>query len=109
VTEQGSSLVECYSGHTYPQEPRVVVWQGSRLPVTHIERRWRRPRGPAFSVETEQGISFKLSYDERDDLWTIQPYPGFDLDALESTQQAKDLLEGNNHNHDEAEEVMNQP
>ena len=24
--------VECYSGHTYAQEPRAFVWQGRRLP-----------------------------------------------------------------------------
>jgi hypothetical protein len=99
VTEQGSSRVECYSGHTYPQEPRVVVWQGRRLPVTHIERRWRTPEGPAFSVETEQGVSFELLYDEVDDLWTIKPQSDFDSEARESAEQAEDSLERNSHNH----------
>ena len=85
-----------------------MVWQGRRLPVTHIERRWRTPGGPAFSVETEQGVSFELLYDEVNDLWAIQPHPGFDVDALESAQQVKDELGRSNHNHDEDKEVLKQ-
>ena len=87
----------------------MVVWRGRRFPVTHIERRWRTPEGPAFSVETEQGVSFELLYNEADDLWTIQPHPGFDLETFESAQQAEDELEDSNHNHDEDKEVLKQP
>jgi hypothetical protein len=97
VTEQGTARVECYSGHTYPQEPRVVVWRGRRLPVTHIERRWRTPEGPAFSVETEQGARFDLHYDELEDHWAIQPHPGSDSEVLESAEQAEDSLERSSH------------
>ncbi len=106
VTEQGSAGVECYSGHTYPQEPRVVAWQGHRLPVIRIEQRWRTPEGPAFSVETEGGARFELHYHELEDRWMIQPHPAFDSDALESAQPAKDELQGSNHNHDEDKEVL---
>ena len=65
--------MECYSGHTYAQEPRAVVWQGRRFPVAGIERRWRTPEGPAFRVETEQGIPFELHYSEREKVWAIEP------------------------------------
>ena len=98
MTEQGSDRVECYSGHTYPQEPRVVVWRGRRLPVTHIERRWRTPEGPAFSVETEQGPLFDLHYNELEDRWAIQPHPGFDSETPDSTGQAEDGIERSSHN-----------
>jgi hypothetical protein len=67
--------VECYSGHTYAQEPRVVVWKGHRYAVAHIERRWRTPEGPAFSVQTESGVKFELHYQEIEDAWAIQPLP----------------------------------
>jgi hypothetical protein len=64
--------VECYSGHTYAQEPRAVVWRGRRFAVDHVEARWRTPAGPAFSVRTETGERFELHYDELDDRWTIR-------------------------------------
>ncbi len=68
-TEEPS--VACYSGHTYAQEPRVVVWGGERFPVVLVERRWRTPEGPAFRVETEPGEVFDLFYVEADDRWTV--------------------------------------
>jgi hypothetical protein len=68
------STVECYSGHTYAQEPRVVVWEGERFPVVRVDRRWRTPEGPAFRVETGPGEVFDLLYVESDDRWNIQRY-----------------------------------
>lgn len=99
VTEQDSARVECYSGHTYPQEPRIVAWQGRRLAVTRIVQRWRTPEGPAFSVETEQGLPLELQYNELEDLWTIQPHPDFDSEALESADRTGDDLGRSSHNH----------
>ena len=64
--------VECYSGHTYAQEPRAFVWQGRRCQVTRVERRWRAPEGPAFCVQVQSGDSFELWYNERADRWTIR-------------------------------------
>lgn len=64
--------VECYSGHTFAQEPRIVVWEGERYPVTSVERRWRTPEGPAFRVETELGGCFDLLYVEAGDRWRVQ-------------------------------------
>jgi hypothetical protein len=98
VTEHRSARVECYSGHTYPQEPRAVVWRGRRFPVARVERRWRTPEGPAFSVETEQGAHFDLHYDELEHRWAIQPHPGFDSEAPEPAEQAEDSLERSSHN-----------
>ena len=46
-----SVRVECYSGHTYAQDPRTFEWQGQRYQVRHIAKRWRTPAGPAFWVE----------------------------------------------------------
>ncbi len=43
--------VECYSGYTYAQEPKVVEWQGQRYEVKRIVKRWRTPQGPGFRVE----------------------------------------------------------
>ena len=68
--------VECHSGYTYAQEPRVVVWEGMRYPVTEVSRRWRQPEGPAFDVETEQGVTFSLLYLEVRDCWTVEVLSG---------------------------------
>jgi len=64
--------VECYSGHTYAQEPRVVVTvQGQRWPVAEVEQRSRTPAGLAFRVRTETGERLELHYSESDDRWTV--------------------------------------
>jgi hypothetical protein len=64
--------VECYSGHTYAQEPRALTWQGRHFVIDHVEASWRMPEGPAFSVQTETGERFTLHYDELDDHWRIE-------------------------------------
>ena len=101
--------MECYSGHTYAQEPRAVVWQGRRFPVTHVERRWRTPEGPAFCVETEGGIPFELHYGELEDVWTIQPLSDLDPDLAEPGDRAGGRSEGESHDphcyHHEDKEV----
>ena len=98
MTEQGADRVECYSGHTYPQEPRVVVWQGKRLPVVRIARRWRTPEGPAFSVDTNQGPPFELHYRELGDVWTIRPLVEFDSKEPGPGDQAEDRFAYDSHN-----------
>lgn len=66
------STVECYSGHTYAQEPRVVTWKGCRRPVVQVEKRWRTPEGPAFLARTEAGDLFELQYHELEDRWLVR-------------------------------------
>jgi hypothetical protein len=63
--------VECYSGHTYAQEPRAFVWQGRRHVVQKVERAWRTPEGPRFRVVTDNGNSYELAYNEQADTWTL--------------------------------------
>ena len=65
--------VECYSGHTYAQEPRAFTWRGQRHTVAHVERRWRTPAGPVFRVRAASGHRFTLAYDETAGAWDIQP------------------------------------
>ena len=64
--------VECYSGHTYAQEPRVVIWEGCRYQVERVEGRWRTPEGPGFRVRVEEGILFDIGYHELEDRWSVQ-------------------------------------
>ncbi len=63
--------VECYSGHSYAQEPRVFTWRGERHLVAAVERAWRTPSGPHFRVRTQDGARFELAYDEQTDEWEL--------------------------------------
>ncbi len=71
--------VECYSGHTYAQEPRAFEWEGRRYQVERVVKRWRTPAGPGFRVEVA-GISnlqpltakfVDLTYIESTNQWTM--------------------------------------
>ena len=64
-------IVECYSGHTYAQEPRVFLWQGRRRVVQKVERVWRTPEGLHFRVITDDGDRCELAYNEQADTWTL--------------------------------------
>jgi hypothetical protein len=68
--------VEVYSGYTYAQEPRALVWQGQRYRVARIEQRWRTPEGSAFHVATEPGGRFEIEYHIRRCEWSIRPLTG---------------------------------
>ncbi len=89
--------VECYSGHTYAQEPRVVVWQGRRCPVARVEQRWRTPDGPAFYVRTETDELFELHYFELEDRWLVRAISDEDQPSA-GARSAGRPQSRNNHN-----------
>jgi hypothetical protein len=68
-TATPSPSVECYSGHTYAQEPRAFRFGNKRRVVTAVRRRWREPAGPSFEVIADNGATYVLSYDETADCW----------------------------------------
>jgi hypothetical protein len=98
MAESADVRVECYSGHTYAQEPRAVVWQGRRMLVSRIERRWRRPQGPAFVVNTEPGIRFELSYGELEDIWSLRLLPESEAELPQPAEWDEDSLDQQEHN-----------
>ena len=63
--------VECYSGHTYAQEPRAIVWRGFRVPIAGIENMWRTPDGPLFRVRLDDDAIVDLQYLEASDEWLL--------------------------------------
>ena len=87
MSESKRDQVECYSGHIYAQEPRIVIWQGDRYPVARIEARWRTPQGPAFRVQAESGDLFDLYYHELEEHWAVANLSGpgaSTIDALDT-------------------------
>lgn len=81
--------VECYSGHSYAQEPRAFTWQGERRAVAVVERAWRTPAGPHFCVRTEDGARFELAYDEGADEWKLKAMSDLAHDACHLDEEVK--------------------
>jgi hypothetical protein len=106
MTELDIGQVECYSGHTYAQEPRAIVWQGRRHSVVQIERRWQSPEGPAFCVSTETGIRFQLHYHQVAHRWAINLLsasthtPDAPESAIQPQEGATDPTSFDDHNED---------
>ncbi len=67
------AIVECYSGHTYAQEPRAFTWRGERRVVSEIRRAWLAPDGPRFVVAAGAGERFELAYHPAEDRWSAMP------------------------------------
>jgi hypothetical protein len=65
-------VVECHSGHTFPQRPKAIFKDNERLEVDVIETEWRSPQGKFFRVKTIDGSIFVLFYDEDSDNWQIR-------------------------------------
>jgi hypothetical protein len=69
--------VNCYSGHTYAQEPRSFEWAGREYAVEKIERAWVETGERHFRVRTADNKLFQLCYNESNKLWTlIEPVGG---------------------------------
>ena len=63
--------VNCYSGHTYAERPKSFVWEGVQYEVEEIEKAWQEPGEKHFLVHTTGNKSFKLSYNESQQQWTL--------------------------------------
>lgn len=63
--------VNCYSGHTYAEEPRSFLWQGIEYEVEEIERAWQEPGERYFQVKTRNNKLFRLCYNEAEDRWSL--------------------------------------
>ena len=63
--------VSCYSGHTYAEEPRSFLWQGTEYEVEKIEKAWREPGERHFQVRTRDNKLFQLCYNETKEQWSL--------------------------------------
>ena len=71
--EKGN-IVECHSGHSYPQRPTAFTYQDERREVEKVLIGWRSPEGIHFRVLTTEGEDFELSYFLESDSWQVQPF-----------------------------------
>jgi hypothetical protein len=65
------AVVECYSGHTYAQEPRTFWFANQRRSVTMVRKRWREHTGPCFQVLADDAHAYVLAYNETTDRWSV--------------------------------------
>jgi hypothetical protein len=72
MSDQEAVAVECFSSHTYAQEPRLIHWRQEQYPVAHVEARWRTPVGAGFRVTCAGGDRFELLYEEQADRWSVR-------------------------------------
>jgi len=63
--------VNCYSGHTYAEQPRSFLWQGIEYEVEKIEKSWQEPGQRLFRVTTKDNKLFQLCYNETEKQWSI--------------------------------------
>jgi hypothetical protein len=63
--------VNCYSGHTYAEEPRSFVWEEVKYEVEEIEKAWLEPGERYFQVRTRDNKLFRLCYNEAEDQWSL--------------------------------------
>ncbi len=66
---QQLTKVKCYSGYTYPQEPKSFLWQGEEYKVFSIEKEWQEPGRKFFKIRTKDERVFELCYNQIEDQW----------------------------------------
>ena len=69
--DKDSIKVNCYSGHTYAEEPRSFEWEGTEYEVEEIEKGWVEPGKRYFQVKTKDNKRFRLCYNEPEDKWSL--------------------------------------
>jgi len=63
--------VECHSGYKYADKPEAFVWKEKRYRIKDILKRWREEQGEFFTVEIEEGGKYTISYNEKEDRWSL--------------------------------------
>ena len=65
-------IVNCYSGHTYAEEPRSFQWIGIEYEVEKLEKSWQEPGKRYFKVRTKGNKLFQLCYNEMEKQWSLK-------------------------------------
>jgi len=63
--------VNCYSGHTYAEEPLSFLWEGIEYEVEEIEKTWHEPGERHFQVRIRDNKVFQLCYNEIEKRWSL--------------------------------------
>ena len=64
--------VECYSGYTLHERPKVIHLEDKRLFVLEMKDRWFGPDHTYFKVLADDGNTYLLRYDRTCDEWAME-------------------------------------
>jgi len=72
-----SVRVDCYAGHRGEETPRRFELAGRTIEVREVIDRWYGPDYRYFKLLGDDGATYLLRHDEREDRWEIvAPWPG---------------------------------
>jgi hypothetical protein len=72
--------VDSYSGYKANERPQQFVLDEEIYDIAAVLDQWYEPSATYFKVQSTEGKTYLLRYDEQEDEWTLQS--GFDGDAL---------------------------
>jgi len=72
--------VDAYAGYKPNERPRQFVLDEDIYEIAAVLDQWYEPSAIYFKVQSTEGKTYLLRYDERADEWTLQS--GFDGDEL---------------------------
>ena len=72
--------VDPYSGYKANERPRYFTLDEDLYEITAVLDQWYEPSATYFKVQSREGKTYLLRYDEGTDEWTLQS--GFDGDEL---------------------------
>jgi hypothetical protein len=72
--------VDAYSGYRANERPQQFVLDEEIYELAAVLDQWYEPSATYFKVQSSEGKTYLLRYDQREDEWTLQS--GFDGDEL---------------------------
>jgi hypothetical protein len=72
--------VDAYSGYKANERPRYFTVDEDVYEIATVLDQWYEPSAMYFKVQSSEGKTYLLRYDEQEDEWTLQS--GFDGDEL---------------------------
>ena len=72
--------VDAYSGYKASERPQQFVLDEEIYQIAAVLDRWYEPSATYFKVQSTEGKTYLLRYDEQADEWTLQS--GLDGDEL---------------------------
>jgi hypothetical protein len=72
--------VEAYSGYKANERPQQFMLDDEIYEIAAVLDQWYEPSAIYFKVQSIEGKTYLLRYDENEDEWTLQS--GFDGDEL---------------------------
>jgi hypothetical protein len=67
--------VDCYSGASYAERPKALLWRGEKIRVSQVLQSQQNPDARSFEVLLENGLVVRLHYLISNDRWLAGGLP----------------------------------